>query len=69
MGTTFVGSVGKSKLLSCVWSVGKVWPHETFVYLCVRYLEGRIQSGDSESISCPEYACYRRVPLVGPDVV
>lgn len=27
------------------------------------YLEGKIEMGDSQSISCPQYACYKLVPL------
>lgn len=29
-----------------------------------RYLEGKIKAGEAHSILCPEYGCYKLVPLV-----
>ena len=30
----------------------------------LRYLHSKIESGDAHSISCPEYGCYKLVPVV-----
>lgn len=36
------------------------------MYLSYRYLEQKIAMGESQSISCPAYGCYKLVPLVSP---
>lgn len=36
--------------------------------LC-RYLEGKIKAGEAHNILCPEYGCYKLVPLVSHVIV
>ena len=38
--------------------------YETFLVWFPRYLEGKIKAGEAHDISCPEYGCYKLVPLV-----
>lgn len=34
------------------------------MFVCCRYLEEKITRGESQSITCPEYGCYKLVPPV-----